>query len=349
MILTSPAELAQFLPNHVMQNLDNLQGFFAISESDFLADRLGRPLLDALQTHYNDMCPVLTTDDIPSDDPIRPWHELALLCQPVVAFDAVARAADIQAVSVNQGGINIAETGGYDIAPDKFIANYKAQCIKEAHAAVNRLLIKLEDWQKQVATATAPVPDASPSGSSDLGTTPPPPLGSGSVASQLEIVTLWQQSAYYYYIEGLLFSTAQQFGSYINIYDSREKFITLVPDIRYCQEVHLEAELGEEFLADLITRFHSGALNKVELKAYRMLQRTLSLYVEARAPMFKARAQQARDEATGHMALTLAYLRNNALIPASPTVCTSGSTTKCSCHCATSPRSSTGFYASSLI
>ena len=150
MILTDPAELAQFLPNHVLQNLDNKQGFFAISESDFLAERLGRPLLSALQEKYEALPhPVIINDPVEKTDPMRPWYELVLLCQAVIAFDGESRSADIQAVSINQGGINITETNGYDIAPEKYIANYKAQCVKEAHAAVNRLLIQLEEWQKQ--------------------------------------------------------------------------------------------------------------------------------------------------------------------------------------------------------
>lgn len=305
MIISTAEELRAFLPNHVMDNIDSMAGFFNNSEHDFLAERIGAPLLKAVNEHYLDCGDAEKAEIagiINAAEP-DPWLLLISLCQRCVVFDAFARAADIQAISVNEAGLNVVDSNGYDNAPEKTIANYKSQLVKESHAASNRLLVQLEEWQKELSQTSSPSePSQLPS---------PSPLS--------EIIALWKSSPYYYYADGLLFNTATAFNRYVDIYNSREKFIKLLPDIRYCQEVHLEAEIGIELLFDLIEKYRQGKLRAgmtdgsrediIQSKAHTMLRRTLATMVEARNSMFSRK--DARDEASGLMKLTLAFIRKN--------------------------------------
>ena len=297
MILSTPEELRLYLPTHVLDNIDNVRGGLDNSENDFLRERVGAPLLARLSTQYATDYIVDGNPDLEAIDrdilnpPTKPWPMLIALCQRCIVYDAFGRLADIQPVSVHDAGINVVETKGYDNAPDKTLANYKAQLIRESHAAVNRLLIQLEEWQAA---------DAKRDQQQQL---------SEDEQSIHEIIDLWKQSSYYYYVDGMLFNTATDFGRFVNIYDSREKFIQLVPDIRYCQETHIEAEIGEDLLADLIAKRKADNLNPEEAKAFAKLQRVLSLQVEARSSLFKRPA--AADEAQGQLHLVLDRMRRN--------------------------------------
>lgn len=292
MIISTSEELRAFLPNHVLDELTSMAGFFDNSEHDFLAERIGEPLLKAVNECYASFgYDELTTiiPSVPSAVDPTPWSLLISLCQRCIVFDGFSRAADINAVSVNNAGLNVVDTNGYDVAPEKIIANFKSQLNKEAHAAANRLLIQLERWQKDSAAWTEESEDRD----EDI----------------LKIVSLWKQSEYYYFVDGLLLNTATDFNQYVDIYNSREKFIQLVPDIRYCQEVQIENEIGFELLTNLIEKHKKGELSACESKAYNMLRRTLACLVEARNAMFKRK--EAKDEASGHAKLTLDFIRKH--------------------------------------
>lgn len=373
MLISTPEELRAFLPSHVYRNIDPVRGFLTTSENTFLRQRIGQPLLAELQAKYAELGPIIQTptsdafavsslDTDPAD--VAPWAKLIYLCQGCIVFDAFARAADVQTVSVNDSGLNVAESEGYDAANDKRIDRYKAQLIKESHAAVDQLLIQLEEWEAQVSIEpsipTPPLPiihhhhhhhkpaqspveggaSAAPDTESPVegGVSAAPDAeaefgeGSSSAAPDTEaefgegttdtpapeptpspisaIIALWHQSPTHQLVDGLLFNTATEFQRYVDIYESRDRFITLLPDIRFCQELHLESELSPELLHYIVTEHRNGRYEGSEQKiAWMMLQRSLSLYVEARAKMFTR--TEARDEATGYMKLTLNYIRRN--------------------------------------
>lgn len=301
MIISTPEEVRQFLPSHVLVNIDTVRGFLDNSEHDFLAERIGQPLLAQLQTEYKTMEKnniVVQLAQFSYDDRTV-WQKLLNLCQRVVVFDAFSRAADVHAISLNDAGLNIAESQGYDAADTKVVDKYKAQLAKESHAASNRLLIQLEEWQKSLGKR-----DTEDENQPENVAEPTP-----DEQAMKDIIELWKQSAYYYYADGLLFNTATEFGLYVNIYESREKFIQLLPDIRYCQETHIEAEIGTELLLDLIEKHRKGSLGKEEEVAYHKLQRVLSLQVEARSKVIFRK--DAKDESIGHTRLAMEYIRRN--------------------------------------
>lgn len=301
MIVSTPEEVRQFLPSHVLVNIDTVRGFLDNSEHDFLAERIGQPLLAQLQKEYKTMEANNIVVQLAqfSYNERTVWQKLLNLCQRVVVFDAFSRAADVHAISLNDAGLNIAESQGYDAADTKVVDKYKAQLAKESHAASNRLLIQLEEWQKSLGKV-------SEEDGSQLENVAEP---TADEQAMQDIIELWKQSAYYYYADGLLFNTATEFGLYVNIYDSREKFIQLLPDIRYCQETHIEAEIGTELLLDLIEKHRKGSLGKEEEVAYHKLQRVLSLQVEARSKVIFRK--EAKDESIGHTRLAMEYIRRN--------------------------------------
>ena len=158
MIITNIQELRLASPAHALDSMDGLLGFIDNSEHDFLEDKLGTPLYNALCQWYDEN--PMTRSTV-SDYQTGYWNRLLLIAQRVVAFDALGRAIGMQAISVNNSGINQMIADDYP-APDKngkTIDLYIQTCNKEAHAALNQMLRLLEQWCKEPAK-----PDGEPSG-----------------------------------------------------------------------------------------------------------------------------------------------------------------------------------------
>lgn len=288
MIISTIEELTMHLPTHNIQNVDRMMGFFESSTNDFLLEKIGKPLYRAMEGTYESI------DDInillPHNAKNRSaWHQLIVLCQKPVVYDAFMRAAGISAVSVNDSGINIVSTDDYENAGKDPLALYKATCRTEAHAGINRLLIQLEEWAQEFG-AWEPEEE-------DEDKTPP---------DEAVIVELWRKSRYYYLADGLFINTATKFNEFVDIYESREKFIQMLPDIRYCQKMILRPELGRELTDDLIERYQTGKLNEEQQEAVSLIQLALALHVEARSKLFKR--SDAKDEAIGNTKEAIKYI-----------------------------------------
>lgn len=245
MIITTIQELRLASPAHALDSIDGLVGFIDNSEHDFLEDKLGTPLYNALCQWY-DQNP--TTHSSVSDYQTGYWNRLLLLAQRCVAFDALGRAIGMQAISVNNAGINVSVADDYP-TPDKngkTIDLYRDTCTKEAHAALNQLLRQLEQWCK--------IPAA------DDDTSTISPQTSDIDSERSEIVTLWKESRYYYLAAALLIPSCEVLQSYLNIYDSREKFIQLLPDLRFMQEEIIANSIGEDLLKIVIDFARDGKL-----------------------------------------------------------------------------------------
>ena len=251
MLITTISELRLASPAHALDSIDGLVGFIDNSEHDFLEDKLGTPLYDALCQWYDENPAVRSSV---SDYQTGYWNRLLLLAQRCVAFDALGRAIGMQAISVNNAGINMSIADDYP-APDKngkTIDLYRDTCTKEAHAALNQLLRQLEQWCKR----PTPDPSLDSEGSENNDSTV---LGD-SVAERDEIVALWKESRYYYLAAALLIPSCEVLQSYLNIYDSREKFIQLLPDLRFIQEEIIANSIGEDLLKVVIDFARDGKL-----------------------------------------------------------------------------------------
>lgn len=268
MILSSNQELRLHLPSNAVDEVANLQGMLDNSEKDFLKPRLGASLYDRLCKQYVSIDPSVfcdaVTDGTYTNDP---WSELLLYAQRMIVNDAMAQNIEKQALSVNGSGINVASSNDYAVATDKQIAQGKESYRQSAMTSLNNLLSLLEGWAKEVNT---PMPIET-AGDSAEGSTPSDGSNQGSSSEGTdsgkddateaekklheaieEIVTLWQESKYYYYHRDLLFPTCESLQPYLDIYGNRDKFVRLIPDMLFIQSEYLEEAFGEDFIPRLL-------------------------------------------------------------------------------------------------
>ena len=272
MILLTNQELRLHLPSNAVDDVANLQGMLDNSEKDFLKPRFGASLYDRLCKQYASIDPSVFCDAVGDGTYVNdPWNELLLYAQRMIVNDAMAQNIEKQALSVNGSGINVASSNDYAVATDKQIAQGKESYRQSAMTSLNNLLSLLEGWAKEVNT---PMPieaegngveDSTPSdgsnqGSSSEGTDEGTDSGKDDAAEAEkkrheaieEIVTLWQESKYYYYHRDLLFPTCESLQPYLDIYGNRDKFVRLIPDMLFIQSEYLEEAFGEDFIPRLL-------------------------------------------------------------------------------------------------
>lgn len=272
MILFTNQELRLHLPSNAVDEVANLQGMLDNSEKDFLKPRLGASLYDRLCKQYAGIEPLIFCEAVGDGTYVNdPWNELLLYAQRMIVNDAMAQNIEKQALSVNGSGINVASSNDYAVATDKQIAQGKESYRQSAMTSLNNLLSLLEGWAKEVNT---PMPigadgdgtegstpsDGSNQDSSSEGTDEGTDSGKDDAAETEEkqheaieeIVTLWQESKYYYYHRDLLFPTCESLQPYLDIYGNRDKFVRLIPDMLFIQSEYLEEAFGEDFIPRLL-------------------------------------------------------------------------------------------------
>lgn len=272
MIITNVQELRLYFPSHAIDSIDPYVGFIDNSEHDFLLEPLGLPLYERMCQWYEQNQPSMSSV---IDQQTGYFNRLVLLSQRCVAFDAMGRDVGLHGVSINNAGLNFAQADDYPRADDKAVQQFRATCQKEAHASLNRLLYTLEQWCK----------------------------GESNDEELQEICTLWRQSRYYYLAANMLISSAQLMQEYLNIYDSREKFIQMLPDLRFIQEEQIAPAIGEEFMEFLV---QYAAEHDVPASNGSMFNKILHKTRKVAATMLEGRTQilkiddrrrtQARDE-----------------------------------------------------
>lgn len=272
MILFTNQEIRLHLPSNAVDEVANLQGMLDNSEKDFLKPRLGASLYNRLCKQYASIDPSVFCDAVTDGTYINdPWNELLLYAQRMIVNDAMAQNIEKQALSVNGSGINVASSNDYAVATDKQIAQGKESYRQSAMTSLNNLLSLLEGWAKEVntpmpidaegdGTAGSVHSDGSNQGSSSEGTDEGTDSGTDDAAETAtkqhkaieEIVTLWQESKYYYYHRDLLFPTCESLQPYLDIYGNRDKFVRLIPDMLFIQSEYLEEAFGEDFIPRLL-------------------------------------------------------------------------------------------------
>ena len=260
MIVSTLEELRLYSPANAIDNIDTIQGFLDSSEQDFLSEKLGQKLYDSLTAYYRqlrDNGKVETfVSSIVNGDTLTPYARLLNLCQRCVTFDALGRAVDMQAISVNGAGVNVATATDYAKADNDAVRNYKATCVKEAHAAVNRILVVLEDWTKDIAQLSdKSSTDENINSSTDenINSSTDETSSDDTLPEEKEIVALWRKSRYFFLAASLIIPSASVLQEYLNIYDSREKFIQMLPDLRYLQEDVLAPAIGDDLTEYIVT------------------------------------------------------------------------------------------------
>ena len=268
MILSSNQELRLQIPSNAVDDVANLQGMLDNSEKDFLKPRLGASLYDRLCKYYASIEPVDFCDTVINGSYTdNPWSELLVYAQRMVANDAMAQNIEKQVLSINGSGINVASSSDFAVATKDQIAQGKGSFRETAMTSLNNMLSLLEGWAKEVntpmpietagdGTESSTPSDGSNQGSSsegtDSGNDTAPEAETKRHEAIEEIVTLWQESKYYYYHRDLLFPTCESLYPYLDIRDNRDKFIRLIPDMRFIQSEYLEEAFGEDFIPRLL-------------------------------------------------------------------------------------------------
>ncbi len=298
MILSTTKELRLHIPSNAIDDISSLQGILDNSEKDFLRDKLGDSLYNRLCEYYQTVSP----DDFymavsNGEHTQQPWMQLLLMAQRMVTYDAMSRFAYTQALSINGTGINVASSDDYGTASkdllDKGVQGYK----REAMVSLNQMLVMLEGWARKMAT---------PAAIADADSTEPPttePKDEQHKAIE-EISLLWQESQYYYLHHDLLIATCADLQHYLDIYESREKFIRLLPDLHFIQDEYISEAIGEDTVQRLL---HTYDLNDKPL--LRKVRRLMVAHLEERTTILtidKARRAAAHNEA---IALRTSVLR----------------------------------------
>lgn len=307
MILSTTKELRLHIPSNAIDEISSLQGILDNSEKDFLRDKLGDSLYNRLCEYYQTISP----DDFfmavsNGEHSKQPWMQLLLMAQRMVTYDAMSRFAYTQALSINGAGINMASSDDYGTASkdllDKSVQGYK----REAMVSLNQMLVMLEGWARKMET---------PALIADADTTEPLPTepeGEPLPTEQEderhkaieEISVLWQESQYYYLHHDLLIATCADLQQYLDIYESREKFIRLLPDLHFIQDEYISEAIGEDTVQRLL---HTTDPNDKPL--LRKVRRLMVAHLEERTTILtidKARRTAAHNEA---IALRTSVLR----------------------------------------
>lgn len=268
MILSTNQELRLQIPSNAVDDVANLQGMLDNSEKDFLKPRLGASLYDRLCKYYasiepSDFCDTVINGNYTDN----PWSELLVYAQRMVANDAMAQNVEKQVLSINGSGINVASSSDFAAATKDQIAQGKGSFRETAMTSLNNMLSLLEGWARKVNT---PMPieaagdgteGSTPSDGSNQGPSSEGTDSGNDTATEAEtkrheaieeIVTLWQESKYYYYHKNLLFPTCESLYPFLDIRDNRDKFIRLIPDMRFIQSEYLEEAFGEDFIPRLL-------------------------------------------------------------------------------------------------
>ena len=326
MILSTTKELRLHIPSNAIDEISSLQGILDNSEKDFLRDKLGDSLYNRLCEYYQTVSP----DDFymavcNGENTQHPWMQLLLMAQRMVTYDAMSRFVYTQALSINGTGINVASSDDYGTASkdllDKGVQGYK----REAMVSLNQMLVMLEGWAKKMATP-APIADAN---STEPPTTEPKDEEHKAIE---EISLLWQESQYYYLHHDLLIATCADLQHYLDIYESREKFIRLLPDLHFIQDEYISEAIGEDTVQRLLHT--AGPADKPLL---RKVRRLMVAHLEERTTILtidKARRAAAHNEAIAlrTSVLRLMEMRKAADVanttPDKPSTTTTDSTSK---------------------
>lgn len=274
MILFTNQELRLQIPSNSVDEVANLQGMLDNSEKDFLKPRLGASLYDRLCKYYasiepNDFCDTVINGNYTDN----PWSELLVYAQRMVANDAMAQNVEKQILSVNGSGINVASSSDFAAATKDQIAQGKESYRKSAMTSLNNMLSLLEGWAKEINT---PMPIDTSGEHTDSGNEGATEAETKRHEAIEEIVTLWQESEYYYYHKDLLFPTCESLRPYLDIYGNRDKFVRLIPDMLFIQSEYLEEAFGEDFIPRLLQASEDDKMLKKarQLVAAYLKQRT---------------------------------------------------------------------------
>lgn len=299
MLVTTADEIRAYLPTSVYSGDDSLLALMEDTEESVLVPVLGRELYEKVCEDYEKAVEEYggVTPQVIAKEDLTPEIRLIRHCQLPVVYLTLANSTGILSVNLNEGGgLNQSYTEMFDNADKDAVGRFERDAWFKGHRGIDRLLLFLEND----ARSKAPV-----------------------------FAELWHKSRYFYFQGDLLFTTAETMSRYLDIGGSREKFIALLPDIRYCQQSYIAPSIGEGMTETLVgwctgnvkpqaeTDEDGGeadgakaeAAEEVWRKAVDKLRMALALFVESRRP--EKQRKYSENEAMLAMATARAYIAAN--------------------------------------
>lgn len=321
MLIRTIEELRLYNTSHALDDLEPLMGIIDNVEKDILVDKLGKPLYTALCSHYKNVDNAQFVKAVQEDSLDNDMDVLLRLSQAVVANEVINHAIALHLVSLNNSGLNMGSAEDYAVASKEAVETSRNELYQLTHIAINALLEWLEEKAIETtpnpATPATPNPDPSPvDGEGGEGGEPTEPESSESESAESgtmfgsDIAELWKQSSFYYQTTTLLIPSALVLREYWDTFDNREKFVRMLPDIRYAQDI-IADEIGEQWLDYLIDIAFKGTddahLNYIIIR----LRRACVALLESRTDVIrkdKERRSRAYDEGLKYLRRACEYM-----------------------------------------
>lgn len=295
MLITRKEEIEIFLPTSVLDAAEGMLTLMEDSEETYLIPVLGRPLFNYIQQEYEQLS---QKEDwlLPKNGAgEKPVEKLIRISQEIVVYMTLANSAGLFSVSMNDAGLNTPTTQGYEASDEKSIERFVKDTYMKGHRAIDRVLMFLEEDATSIKYGNSENPEE------QIG--------------QL-FTDLWKSSRYFYKNYDTLFITADEFNRYLYIGDSREKFVSLLPDIRYSQDTFLCPQVGYGLMkaltasqTDLSFLPEKVADVAIWVNAIKMLRSALALYTETRNE--KMQRKSSRNEADLALERAKNYIRKH--------------------------------------
>ncbi|MBR1800620.1 MAG: hypothetical protein IJ767_03890 [Bacteroidaceae bacterium] len=156
------------------------------------------------------------SEKVQEDDMAR--ITLIRLCQQIEFYEMLGHKMGLLITSFNEGGVNRVGANNYDPAEKDDVDRASKDAYMSAKRSTDTLLLTLERDARGTRRFTQK----------------------------------WREAEYFYLRKDLLFTTARVMQEYYDLGSSREKYVSLIKDIRFCQNVYLKPRLGASFMSALI-------------------------------------------------------------------------------------------------
>lgn len=309
MLIRTLQELRLYNTSHALDDIEPLMGIIDNVEKDILVDKLGKPLYTALCSHYKNVDTDLFVKAVQEDSLDDDMDVLLRLSQAVVANEVINHAIALHLVSLNNSGLNMGSAEDYAVASKDAVETSRKELYQLTHIAINALLEWLEEKAKAI--PATPNPDPFPvdgEGSADDGQEGEE---SGTVhGSETDIAELWKQSSFYWQTTTLLIPSAVVLREFWDTFDNREKFVRMLPDIRYAQDI-IGDEIGEQWLEYLVETAFKGTDDAHLKYIIGRLRKSCVFLLESRTDVIKndkERKSRAYDEGLKYLRRACEYM-----------------------------------------
>ena len=214
---------------------------------------------------------------------------LIRICQQIEFYKMLSHKAGLLTVSFNEGGgMNIVTADGYEPTDEKRMERVVKDAYMSAGRAVDALLLFLEADAK----------------------------GAKRFAEK------WSEADAFYLHKDLLFQTARVLNEYLDIKGERMAYVSLVRDIRFCQNTYLKPRIGAKLLKAVVavangdSEYSECSENSEYSELLSLLRTALAFYVESRrtelAPVKEKLARRdSMTDAQQAMAMACQFIEEN--------------------------------------